>query len=302
MRRVGVLWGIAPETPLFLSYRMEFTRVLQDLGWSEERNIRIDHRWSVLDPGRLLVYATELIALAPDVLVGDSSPSTAALLRQTNSIPIVFARVVDPLGQGFIDNFARPSRNATGFSNQEDTLAGKWVELLKETVPSITRIALVYNPVTAPFTQSFLPSFEAAALANGVKPIAVAVHDIVELETFLEGQGRDPGGSIVAQTDSFVTLHRDLFITAVARYRLPAMWPARSFVEAGGLISYGNRTIEMYRGAATYVNRILRGAKVADLPVQAPTTYELVINLRTAKALGLDVPWFLQQRADDMIE
>jgi putative tryptophan/tyrosine transport system substrate-binding protein len=302
MRRVGVLWGLAPETRVFLSYRMAFTQVLRELGWSEERNLRLDHRWSVTDPDRLNAYAAELIALAPDVLVGDSSPATAALLRQTQAIPLVFARVTDPRGQGFVDSLARPGRNATGFTNFEDTMGGKWVELLKEIVPGISRVALIYNPQTAPFTRSFLPSFETSARSNGLKPIAAVVHEPAQLETLIAEQAREPGGGLIAQTDAFVTLHRDLIIAAAARHRVPVIYPSRQFVEAGGLMSYGNRSVEMYRGAASYVDRILRGAKPTDLPVQAPTTFELLINLKTAKALGLDVPWFLQQRADEVIE
>jgi putative tryptophan/tyrosine transport system substrate-binding protein len=302
VRRVGVLWGLAPETAASLSYRMAFTQVLRDLGWTEERNLRIDHRWSVTDPDRLRDYATELVTLSPDVLVGDSSPSTAALLGQTRTIPIVFTRVTDPQSQGFVESLARPGRNATGFTNFEDTMAGKWLELLKEIAPGITRVALIYNPQTAPFTQAFLPTFETAARTNAVKPIAAAVHDTAELDTFIAEQGHEPGGSLIAQTDAFVTIHRDLIIAAAARHRLPAVYSGRQFAEAGGLVSYGNRTLEMYRGAAAYVDRILRGAKPADLPVQLPTNFELVINLKTAKALDLSVPATLLARADEVIE
>jgi putative ABC transport system substrate-binding protein len=302
VRRVGVLWGLAPETAAFLSFRMAFTQVLRDLGWTEERNLRIDHRWSVTDPDRLRDYATELVALAPDVLVGDSSPSTAALLGQTHTIPIVFTRVTDPQGQGFVESLARPGRNATGFTNFEYTMAGKWLELLKEIAPGVTRVALLYNPQTAPFTQSFLPTFETAARANAIKPIAAAVHDTSELQIFIAEQANEPGSSLIAQTDAFITLHRDLIIAAAAQHRLPAVYSGRQFAEAGGLVSYGNRTLDMYRGAATYVDRILRGAKPADLPVQLPTNFELVINLKTAKALGLNVPSTLLSRADDVIE
>jgi len=302
VRRIGVLWGVAPETARFMTFRMAFTQVLRDRGWTEERNIRIDHRWSVIDADRLRAYAIELIGLAPDVLVGDSSPSTAALLGHTQTIPVVFARVTDPEGQGFVDSLARPGHNATGFTNFEHTMVGKWVDLLKEIAPGITRVALIYNPQSAPFTRSFLPAFEAAARSKAVKPIAAAVHDAAELETFIADQGREPGGSLVGQTDAFLTIHGDLIVAAAARQRLPAVFPVRGFAEAGGLISYGNRPVDMYRGAATYVDRILRGAQPAELPVQLPTTFELVINLNTAKALGLTIPPNLLALADEVIE
>ena len=301
VRRIGVLWGVAPENRTFLSYRMAFTQKLREAGWAEER-VTIDHRWSVTDADRLRTYATELVALAPDVLVGDSSPSTAALLGQTRTIPIVFARVADPLGSGFVESFARPGRNATGFTNHELTMGGKWVELLKEIVPSVASVALIYNPRTAPFTASYLPSLESAARLHAIKLIDAAVDGPAELETVVAAQAAEPGGSLLAQTDAFVTLHRDLIISLAARHRLPAIYPARQFVEAGGLASYGNASIEMYRGAAAYVDRILRGARQADLPVQAPTRFELVINLGTAKALGLEVPPMLLARADEVIE
>ena len=186
--------------------------------------------------------------------------STAALLGRTRTIPIVFARVADPLGSGFVESFARPGHNATGFSNHEVTMGGKWVELLKEIVPSVARVALIYNPRTAPFTVSYLPSLESAARLHGIKLIDAAVDGPAELETVVAAQAAEPGGSLVAQTDAFVTLHRDLIISLTARHRLPAIYPARSFVEAGGLASYGNASIEMYRGAAAYVDLILRGA------------------------------------------
>jgi putative ABC transport system substrate-binding protein len=249
----------------------------------------------------LRAYAIELAGLLPDVLVGDSSPATAAILAQTHTIPTVFTRVTDPKGQGFVDSLARPGHNATGFTNFEETMTGKWLELLKEIAPGLTRVALVYNPDTAPFTQSFLPAFEAAARLNAVRPIAAAVRNVTELEAVISEQGSEPGGSLVAQTDAFVTLHRDLIISGAARQRLPVIYPVKQFVEAGGLVSYGNRSIDIYRGAATYVDRILRGAKPADLPVQLPTNFELAINLKTAKAIGLTVPPTLLASADEVI-
>jgi ABC-type uncharacterized transport system substrate-binding protein len=302
VRRIGVLWGVAPENGTFLSYRMAFTQTLREAGWTEQRNLTIDHRWSVIDPDRLRTYATELVALAPDVLIGDSTPSTSALLGQTRTIPIVFARVADPLGSGFVENFARPGRNATGFTNHEVTMGGKWIELLKEIVPSVARVALIYNPRTAPFTASYLPSLESAARLHAIKFIDAAVDGPAELETVVAAQAAEPNGSLVAQTDAFVTLHRDLIISLAARNRLPAIYPARQFVEAGGLASHGNASIEMYRGAAAYVDRILRGARPVDLPVQAPTKFELAINLKTAKAVGLEIPPTLVARADEVIE
>lgn len=302
IRRVGVLWGLPKETPDYKTYRMAFMQVLKERGWNDDSNIKIENRWSALAPDQLRAFAAELVALKPDVLVGDSTPATAELLHQTRTIPIVFARVTDPQGQGFVESVMRPSGNATGFTNFERTMSGKWVALLKQIVPTIMRVALIYNPRTAPFAKSFLPSFESAAHSSGVEPISIQVHDTEELEDALAEQAHGSRVGFIMQPDSFLLDHRAQIIATANRFQLPIIYSSRDFAEAGGLISYGNLKIDMYKGAASYVDRILRGEKPTELPVQFPTRFEMVINLTAAKAIGLDVPSELITIADELIE
>ena len=302
VRRIGVLAPGSNSDPDQQSRLKVFEDALREFGWTNGRNVRIDIRLAAGNAERFRTYATELVAAKPDVLLGDSSPSTAALQRETRTIPIVFARVTDPLGQAFVANMARPGGNITGYTNFEPEIGGKWLGLLKEAVPGIKRAALIYNPQTAPFTGFFLPSLEAAARSNAITLIDAPVHDAAELEAAIAAQGREPGGGLIMQTDSFLVVHRDLIVVSSARYRLPTIGPGQVFTASGVLLSYAIGNSSMYRGAATYVDRIFNGAKPADLPVQNPTKYELVINLKTAKALGLEIPPSLLARADEVIE
>jgi ABC-type uncharacterized transport system substrate-binding protein len=302
VRQIGVLMpGANSDLEEQLRLRT-FQNGLRGLGWAEGHNIQIDIRKAAGNAERFRTYAVELVAAKPDVLMADATPSTAALQRETPTIPIVFVRVSDPVGQGFIANMARPGGNITGFTNYEPAMSGKWVDLLQEAVPNIKRVALIYNPQTAPYTPSFLPIFEAAARGHGLTLVNAPVRDTGELEATIATQGSEPGGGLILQTDSFLVFHRDLIGASAARHRLPTIGVVRALTESGCLISYGVEASAMYRGAATYVDRILRGAKPVDLPVQGPIKYELVINLKTAKALGINVPPTLLARADEVIE
>jgi putative tryptophan/tyrosine transport system substrate-binding protein len=261
-----------------------------------------DIRYAVENVEQFQIYAAELLALKPDVLIADATPSTSALQHATRAVPIVFARVTDPVGQGFVGSMAQPGTNITGFTNYEDAMGSKWIDLLKDAVPSVTRVALIYNPQTAPYTPSFLPAFEIAARKRGMTLSNAPVHDASEIGALIAIQGREPGGGLILQTDSFLVVHRDLIAASAARYLLPTIGAIRLFAASGCLMSYRVETSSMYRGAATYVDRILKGAKPADLPVQGPTKYELVINLKTATVLGIAVPQSMLVGADEVIE
>jgi putative ABC transport system substrate-binding protein len=246
--------------------------------------------------------AKELVALQPDLILSSTTPTTAALLQQTHTIPIVFATIADPIGSGFVASFPRPGGNVTGFVITEGSLGGKWLELLKEIAPRVNRVAFLFNPATATYAEYYLNPFKAAAASFAVEAIAAPIRDTSELESVVAAQAREPNGGLIVMPDSFMIAHRVEITSLAARYRLPAVTPFRFFAKLGGLLSYGVDLTDNFRRAAAYVDRILRGDKPADLPVQAPTKYELTINLKTAKALGLDVPVQLQQRADEVIE
>jgi putative ABC transport system substrate-binding protein len=299
--RIGVLMAYAESDREGHDWLAAFRERLQKLGWTEGRNIRIDTRWAAADVEAMQRFAKELVALQPDLILTQNTPTTAAMLQQTRSIPIVFANVADPVGSGFVTNFARPSGNVTGFVLFEPTMAGKWLNLLKEAAPNITRAAFLSNPATAPYAD-YLASFETSARSLAVEAIAAAVHSPSEFEAVFSALARESNGGLVAMADIFLTNHRVEITKLAARYRIPAIYPFHQFTEVGGLLSYGNDPPENFRRAATYTDRILRGEKPGDLPVQAPTKYGLVINLKTAKALGLQVPWHLQQRADRVLE
>jgi putative tryptophan/tyrosine transport system substrate-binding protein len=302
MRRIGVLMGFAESDPVGQGFVAAFREGLQKLGWAEGRNIRIDARWATpSDADSIQRFAKELVSLQPDLILSHSTPTTAALLQQTHTIPIV-ATFSDPVGSGFVASFSRPGGNVTGFTNIEPTMAGKWLELLKEIAPRVSRVAFLFNPATAPYAEYYLNPFKAAARSFAVEAIAAPVRDTSELESNITALAREPNGGLVVMTDSFLTNHRAEITSLVARYRLPAVYPYRFFTELGGLLSYGVDQTDIYRRAATYADRILKGTKPSELPVQAPVKFELVINLKTAKALGLDVPFLLQQRADEVIE
>ena len=303
VRRIGVLMGFAESDPVAQAYSVAIRDGLHKLGWIEGGNIRIDIRWARAgDAEARQRFAKELVALQPDVIIGHNTPTTAALLQQTRTIPIVFVVVSDPVGSNFVASFSRPGGNVTGFTTTEPTMAAKWLELLKEIAPRINRVAFMFNPATAPIAEVYLKSFKAAAAPFGVEAIVAPVHNTSEIESVIAAQARAPNGGLVVMNDSYVVDHRTEITSLAARYRLPAIYPFRSFIETGGLLSYGNDLVDSFRRAATYADRILKGAKPSELPVQAPVKFELVINLKTAKALGLDVPLHLQQRADEVIE
>ncbi len=303
MKRIGVLMGYPESDSEAQTKIAAFQDGLQKLGWTEGRNIRIDTRWAApADAESMERFAKELVALQPDLILSSTTPTTAALLQQTRAIPIVFATVADPVGSGFVASFPRPGGNVTGFVVFEASLAGKWLDLLKEIAPRVNRIAFLFNPATATYAEFYLNPFKAAAASFAVEAIAAPVRDRSQLDSVVSAQAREPNGGLIVMPDSFTDLHRAEITSLAARYRLPAVYPRRIFTEVGGLLSYGIDQLDNFRLAATYADRILKGEKPADLPVQAPSKYELVINLKTAKALGLDVPVQLQQRADEVIE
>ena len=302
-RRIGVLMAHAENDAEFHDYLAAFREGLQKLGWVEGRNIQIDSRWGALDDAEARQRsAKELIALQPDLILTQNTPPTATMLEQTRAIPVVFVIVADPVGSGFVQSLARPGANATGFTIMEPTIAGKWLELLKKIAPRVNRAAFLFNPATTPYRDIYLKPFQAAAASLALEAIAAPVHDTQELESVVAAHARESNGSLVVMPDGFLNVHRAEIVLLAARYHVPAVYPWRFFAETGGLLTYGSVQGDMFRTAATYVDRILKGEKPADLPVQAPTKYELVVNLKTAKALGLDVPPLLQQRADEVIE
>jgi putative ABC transport system substrate-binding protein len=302
-RRIGVLMAHAENDAEFHDYLSTFRDGLQKLGWTEGRNIQIDSRWGALDDVEARQKsARELIALQPDLILTQNTPPTASMLEQTRTIPVVFVIVADPVGSGFVQSLARPGANATGFTIMEPTVAGKWLELLKEIAPRVNRAAFLFNPATTPYRDIYLKPFKAAAESLAVEAIAAPVHDTPELESVIAAHAREPNGGLIVMPDGFLNVHRSEIVLLAARYHLPAVYPWRFFTEIGGLLSYGSVQSDMFRTAAIYVDRILKGEKSADLPVLAPTKYELVVNLKTAKALGLDAPPLLQQRADELIE
>jgi len=303
MRRIGVLMSYPESDSEGQAFIAAFREGLQKLGWAENRNIRIEYRWATLgDPDLIHRFAKELVALQPELILSHNTPTTAAMLQQTRTIPIIFALVNDPIGSGFVASLPRPDGNATGFTAFEGSEAGKWLELLKEIAPRVTRVAFLFNPATAPYAEIFLNPFKAAAASFAVEGIVAPVHDTSEIELVIAAQAREPNGGLIVMPSTFATLHRMEITSLASRYSIPAVYPFRFFSELGGLLSYGNDFGDNFRRAASYVDRILKGAKPSELPVQAPVKFELVINLKTAKALGLEVPSLLQQRADEVIE
>jgi putative tryptophan/tyrosine transport system substrate-binding protein len=274
---------------------------LQALGRVEGPNLRLELRWAASDADQIRAYATELTSLKPDLILTNSTPTLAALQRATQSIPIVFVSVSDPVGDGFVDSFARPGGNITGFSNHEPTVPGKWLQLLKECAPNTVRVAAIYNPDTAPHG-IFLPSLKEAAHSFAVELIPSQVRGAVEIETAVADLGRTPGGALIVMPDISNVVHRTRTIELAARQRVPALYYRKLFAEEGGLMSFGPDDVDQYRRSATYIDRILRGANPADLPVQGPSKFELVVNLKTAKALNLPIPPTLLARADEVIE
>jgi putative tryptophan/tyrosine transport system substrate-binding protein len=302
VRRIGVLMEYAESDPDAQARLAAFRDGLQKLGWTEGRTIKIDARWAAADIEFMKRLAKELVELQPDLILTSSTPAAGAMLQQTRTIPTIFVLVADPVGSGYVASLPRPGGNATGFTPIVGSLGGKWVELLKEIAPRLARVALLFNPPTATFVEGYLTSFKAAAASLGAEAIVAPVQDIPEVESLVTIQAREPNSGLVVIPDVFTVGHRAEIVELAVRYRVPAIYWSRSFAELGGLISYGPYLVDEYRRAASYADRILKGEKPADLPVQAPTKFELVINLKTAKALGLDVAPSLLVRADEMIE
>jgi putative ABC transport system substrate-binding protein len=301
MRRIGVLTGSGPDDKEVQARIAAFQQGLQQLGWTDGRNVRIDTRWTGGNPVDVRKHATELAALAPDVILASGSAAVGPLLQATRTVPIVFAIVPDPAGAGFVDSLARPGGNATGFMQFEYSLSAKWLELLKEIAPRVTRAAVLRDAgITAGIGQFAV--IQSVAPSVGVDVTPVNVRDAGEIERAVTAFARSGNGGLILTASALAAVHRDLVIGLAARHKLPAVYVSRYFVTGGGLISYGADFIDQFRRAAGYVDRILKGEKPADLPVQAPTKYELVINLKTAKALGLEVPPMLLARADEVIE
>ena len=302
LRRIGVLMGYAEDDPEARSRLAAFVQALAALGWTEGRNLRTDIRWSAGDVTRASTFAKELVALQPEVILSNTTPVTAALQRETRIVPIVFLVVSDPIGSGFVETLAQPGGNITGFINLEASLVEKWLELLKEIAPSVTRVAVMFNPETAPYADYYLQPLRAVAPVLGVKPFTATVRSEAEIEEVISGLAREAGGGLMVMTDSFMTVHRKSIVALTARYKVPAVSFIAPMTAEGGLISYGVNIVDLFQRAASYIDRILRGMKPADLPVQVPTKFELAINLNTAKALGLTIPPSLLARADEVIE
>jgi putative ABC transport system substrate-binding protein len=301
MRRIGVLMNVAADNPRGQAGVAAFQQVLQQLGWSDGRNVRIDTRWGANDIDLDRKYAAELVALAPDVILASSTPSVTALQHVTRTLPIVFVQVSDPVGAGVVDTLARPGGNTTGFMNFEYSLSGKWLELLKQIAPSVTRVAILRDPANPAGIGQF-SSIQAAAQSLGVEVRPLTARDAAEIERAVAAFARLANGGLIVTPSAGNAVHRELITTLAARYKLPTIYSDRLNVTEGGLISYGPDRVDEFRRAAGYVDRILKGEKPADLPVQAPTKFELVINLKTAKALGFTIPTTLLATADEVIQ
>jgi putative ABC transport system substrate-binding protein len=301
LRRIGVLMNLAADDAEGQARLAAFLQGLQEAGWAVGQNVRIDLRWGAGDPDRFRKQAAELVALTPDVVLASSLPVVGPLLQATRTVPIVFVQVVDPVGAGLVASLAQPGGNATGFTNSEFGIAAKWVELLKEIAPGVTRVAVLRDAASSSGIGQF-GAIQSVAPSFGMELTPVGVSDAGEIERAVTAFARASNGGLIVTPVTLSIVHRDLIITLAARHRLPAVYGLRPFVTSGGLISYASDTISPYRRAASYVDRILKGEKPANLPVQSPTKYELVINLKTAKALGLDLPATVLARADEVIE
>jgi putative ABC transport system substrate-binding protein len=302
VRRIGVIMALNEtdlEAQVWLSALMQG---LSELGWSG-RNLHVDIRWPGGNVDRIRQFGKELVDLQPEVIFASSTPVTAALQRETRTIPIVFVMVADPVGYGFVKSVRHPGGNITGFLHTEGEIGGKWLELLAEIAPGVKRAAVIFNPDTASYVPGYyVPSFQAAAQLFKMESIVAPVRSEAEIETIIASLGREPRGGFISMPDHFLLTHRRPLMLAAAQNNVPGLYQDSAFVREGGLLSYGPDFLDIIRRTGSYIDRILSGEKPADLPLQAPVKFELAINLKTAKALGLDVPWFLQQRADQLIE
>jgi putative ABC transport system substrate-binding protein len=301
VRRIGVLMPTDENDPVWKTRLSAFTQALADLGWTDSRNVRTDVRWPGDDINRIRALAQELVGLQPDIILTATTPATVAVQRETRTIPNVFASVTDPVASGIVPRLDRPGGNVTGFASYEGTLGGKWLELLSEIAPGLKRAAIMFDPDTFP-VPTYMPSFETAARSLKVELIIAPAHSDGEIETAITALGREPGGGLVVMPNVFMLVHRVPIISAAARSNVPAVYELSDFARDGGLLSYGVDRVDIFRRAATYVDRILRGAKPGDLPVQFPTKFEMAVNLKTAKALGLTVPQSILLSADEVIQ
>jgi putative ABC transport system substrate-binding protein len=301
-RRVGVLMARNQGDIEGEKQAAALRQGLRDLGWKLRQSLQVDYRWSVGDAEKALVASQELAALKPDVLVANGTPSLRAMTQATGTIPIVFVSVADPLGQGFVPSLARPGGHITGFSVEEASMGGKWLDYLKEAAPRVSHVAVVFNPETAPYAAMFRPTMDQAAPRMGVTLVWSPVRSAPEIERAAEAVAAMPDGGVLVIPDSFTFAHRETLIALAARHRLPAIYPIRFFAVDGGLLAYGIDRIDLFRRAADYVDRIIKGAQPGELPVQQPTKFELAVNLKTAKTLGLTIPQSLLLSADDVIE
>jgi putative ABC transport system substrate-binding protein len=301
VRRIGVLMPFDENDPEGKRRYYAFTQALAELNWTDGRNVRIDLRWGGGDISRIRALAQELVGLQPDIILPNGTSATAAVQRETRTIPIVFASVGDPVASGIVARLNRPGGNITGFAGWEPTMQGKWLELLSEIAPGLKRAAVMFSPDTSA-ASVYVPSFETAARSLKVVPIIPPVHSDLEIETAIIALGREPGGGLVVLGDVFTSVHRAPIILAAARNNVPAVYGLSYFARDGGLLSYGPDPVDIFRRTASYVDRILRGEKPADLPVQLPTKFEMAVNLKTAKALGLTVPLSIMLRVDEVIE
>ena len=302
MRRIGVLIGFAENDPAVQSWLAAFRGALTKLGWTEGSNFRIELRWAGDDSDKMKTFAKELVDLRPDAILSVTTPVTGALVRETQTIPIVIATVADPISSGFVTNLGRPGGNVTGFALYEPSMGGKWLEWLKRIAPGVTRVALLFNPATTVPVKFYMSSIEAAASSFAIQASTAPVHAKDEIEGVIAALAGNPGAGLIVMPDLFNTINRDSIIAVAARYRVPAIYFFRSFADSGGLASYGPDFAEQYPRAAEYIDRILKGEKPGDLPIQMPVKVPLIINLKTANALGLDVPLRLLNAADEVIE
>ena len=303
VRRIGVLMSVAESDPEAQDWLRTFSEGLQQLGWTIGRNTRINYRWAApVDAESRQRMAKELVALQPDLILTQNTVSTASMLQETHSIPIIFANVVDPIGSGFVASLARPGGNVTGFTLVESSIAGKWLEVLKEIAPSVNRVAFLFTPAAAPYAEYYLVVFKAAAPSLGMEAIAAPINKASEIEPVIAEQARNQNGGLILMPDTFLLVHRAEITSLAGRYALPAVYPYSNYTKVGGLVSYGYDLVDNYRRAAIYADRILRGTKPSELPVQLPVKVQLTLNLRTAKALGLNVPSSFLLRADEVIE